>query len=188
MPADPNRARDVFLAAFKLSPEQRPGYLAEACGAAQDLRAAVDRLLLADAVPGSIVGSASSTTAHTTAASGPGYPVTVDLPSNTSATAAFDPGAARPNEMTTEERGLGGATSTFAGDDPDATSAMESTTSFARNYPEVCCSTTVCLSTTTRPSLRSARPKERWPLSRVPVKSEVGELARIAVEVGLWHE
>ena len=45
MPADPIRVRDVFLAALELSPEQRPGYLAEACGGDADLRAEVDRLL-----------------------------------------------------------------------------------------------------------------------------------------------
>ena len=42
MPADPNRVRDVFLAAVELSLEQRPAYLAEACGGDADLRAEVD--------------------------------------------------------------------------------------------------------------------------------------------------
>ena len=55
MPADPNRVRDVFLAAVELSPEQRPGFLAEACGGDADLRAEVDRLLVANADPDSIL-------------------------------------------------------------------------------------------------------------------------------------
>ena len=43
MPADPNRVRDVFLAAVELPPDQRPSYLAEACREDADLRAEVDR-------------------------------------------------------------------------------------------------------------------------------------------------
>ena len=38
MPADPNRVRDVFRAAVELAPEQRPGFLAEACGADAEVR------------------------------------------------------------------------------------------------------------------------------------------------------
>ena len=53
--ADPNRVRDVFLSAVELPPEQRPGYLAEACGGDADLRAEVDRLLAANADPDSIL-------------------------------------------------------------------------------------------------------------------------------------
>ncbi len=63
MPADPNRVRDVFLAAVELSPEQRLGYLAEACGADAELRAEVDRLLVANADPDSILEPSSPTTA-----------------------------------------------------------------------------------------------------------------------------
>ena len=59
MPAEPNRVRDVFLAAVELAPEQRPVYLAEACGGDADLRAEVDRLLVANADPDSILEPAS---------------------------------------------------------------------------------------------------------------------------------
>ncbi len=55
MPADPNRVRDLFLAAVELRPDQRPDYLAGACGGDADLRAEVERLLLAHADPDSIL-------------------------------------------------------------------------------------------------------------------------------------
>jgi serine/threonine protein kinase len=48
MPADPNRARDVFLTALELPTDQRPGYLAEVCRGDADLQAEVDRLLVAN--------------------------------------------------------------------------------------------------------------------------------------------
>ena len=55
MPADPNRVREVFLAAVELPLDQRPAYLAEACGGDAELRAEVDRLLAANADPDSIL-------------------------------------------------------------------------------------------------------------------------------------
>ena len=61
MPADPNRVRDVFLAAVELPPDQRPAYLAEACRGDADLRAEVDRLLAANADPDSILEPPSPT-------------------------------------------------------------------------------------------------------------------------------
>ena len=61
MPADPNRVRDLFLAAVERPPEQRPSYLAEACQGDADLRAEVDRLLVANADPDSILEPASPT-------------------------------------------------------------------------------------------------------------------------------
>ena len=108
MPADPNRVRDVFLAAVELSPEQRPGYLAEACGGDADLRAEVDRLLVANADPDSILEPASPTTADATGAFVPSHPGTVELPGGTSATAAFDPDAPSPHGD--RDRGVTGPT------------------------------------------------------------------------------
>ena len=67
MPIDPNRVRDIFLAALELTPEERPTYLAETCRHDADLRAEVDRLLLANADPDSILEPpASQTTAAPT--------------------------------------------------------------------------------------------------------------------------
>ncbi len=51
METDPNRVRDLFLAAVTLSPEGRARYLAEACGDSAEVRAEVERLLLADGEP-----------------------------------------------------------------------------------------------------------------------------------------
>src|SRR4051812_13838032 len=56
MPTDPKRVRDLFLAAAELSPGERPGYLAGACGPDADLRAAVDRLLAAHDQPADLLG------------------------------------------------------------------------------------------------------------------------------------
>ena len=103
MPADPNRVRDVFLAAIELSPEQRPSYLAEACGGDAELRAEVDRLLVANAAPDSILEPLSPTPTHATAAFVPSHPGTVDLGQGTSTTAAFDPDAPVPTVMATED-------------------------------------------------------------------------------------
>ena len=97
MPADPNRVRDVFLAAVELPPEQRPAYLAEACRGDADLRAEVDRLLAANADPDSILEPASPAPTDATGASVPSHPGTVDLPGRTSATDAFDPDAPTPD-------------------------------------------------------------------------------------------
>ncbi len=55
MPADPNRVRDVFLAAVELPTEERPGYLVGACRGDAELRAEIDRLLVANADPDSIL-------------------------------------------------------------------------------------------------------------------------------------
>ncbi len=113
MPADPGRVRDVFLAAVELSSEERPRYLAEACGSDADLRADVDRLLAAHAAPDSIVEPACS------------QPATALLPDRTSATQAFDPDAPDPTDMPTEDPGPGWATATSAHPDFDATTAWE---------------------------------------------------------------
>ena len=55
MPNDPNRVRDLFLAAIDLPPDGRPEYLAASCGADSELRAEVERLLAAHAKPGSLL-------------------------------------------------------------------------------------------------------------------------------------
>jgi hypothetical protein len=124
MPADPNRVRDVFLAAVELPPVQRPSYLAEACQGDADLRAEVDRLLVANADPDSILEPASLTMAHATAAFVPGHPGTVELPGKTSA-AAFDPDAPEPTQMATTAWGTNGGTGTFGQPDPDGPTAAE---------------------------------------------------------------
>ena len=62
MPADPNRARDVFLAAIDLPPDRRVAYLIDSCGSDPDLRAEVDRLLAAHAEPDRLLESAMPTT------------------------------------------------------------------------------------------------------------------------------
>ena len=108
MPADPNRVRDVFLAAVELRPEQRPGYLTDACGDDDDLRAEVDRLLVAHAEPDRILEPP---------ASAPRDAGTVDLPDGDSATGTFGPDAHRPKSMATGEYGPDGAAGTF-GDTP----------------------------------------------------------------------
>ena len=113
MPADPKRVRDVFLAALELPPEQRPGYLAEACGGDAELRAEVDRLLAAHAAPDSIVEPASS------------QPGTVDLPGGTSAAQVFDQDSLAPTARTTHVHGLDRRTETSAQPDPHATTAAE---------------------------------------------------------------
>jgi tetratricopeptide (TPR) repeat protein len=111
MPADPNRVRDIFLAAIELPLEQRPAYLAEACGGDSDLRAAVERLLVANADPDSILEPASSD------------PGTLDLPDRTSATQPFDPNAPTPTAIPTAVHQPDGLTETSAQPDPDATTA-----------------------------------------------------------------
>src|ERR1700722_14117953 len=54
MPVDPNRVRDVFLSAVEIPPSKRAAYL-ERAGPDAELRAAVERLLLAHADPASAV-------------------------------------------------------------------------------------------------------------------------------------
>jgi len=123
MPADPNRVRDVFLAAVELSPEERSGFLADACGADAELRAEVDRLLVANSNPDSILEPASPTTADAAVAFVAGDIGNVDLPGRTSAIAAFDPVAPEPTTIATGESRPDGATGTLDHTDPDATTA-----------------------------------------------------------------
>ncbi len=113
MPADPNRVRDVFLAAVELPPDQRPDYLTEACGGDADLRTEVDRLLAAHADPDSILEPASPAPTDAAGASVSSHPGTVDLTGGTSATAAFDPGAPGPRELATGVSVPEGATAAF---------------------------------------------------------------------------
>ena len=90
MSVDPNRVRDLFLAASELPPDRRPEFLADACGPDVGLRAEVERLLAAHADPASLLdpappsalsadapgratvtsGDASPTADHPTAAAG----------------------------------------------------------------------------------------------------------------------
>ncbi len=126
MPTDPNRVRDVFLSAVELPPEQRPGFLAEACGGDADLRAEVDRLLAANADPDSILEPASPMSADATDASAPGHLATADRPGTTSATDASDPDAPSPTGLATSTHVPLGSTGTFARPDPDATTAATS--------------------------------------------------------------
>ena len=120
MPADPNRVRDLFLAALELSPEQRPVYLAEACAGDADLRAEVDRLLAAHAASDSIVELASS------------QAVTALLPERTSAPQAFDPNSPSPTEIAAFAHRSDLATETSAQPDPDAATAREFSATGAR--------------------------------------------------------
>ena len=55
MPADPARARDLFLAAADLPLDRRGAFLTDACGADADLRAEVEALLAGHADPASIL-------------------------------------------------------------------------------------------------------------------------------------
>ncbi len=126
MPADPNRVRDIFLAAVELSTEQRPGYLSEACRGEADLRAEVDRLLVANANPDRILEPALPTTADAAAACVAGDTGNVDLPGGMSAAAAFNPEAPSLMGIATEVHRPDEATQTHAGGDPDATTAAES--------------------------------------------------------------
>jgi len=57
MPAEPNRVEEVFLAAAEIPAVERPTYLDKVCGSNAELRAAVDRLLVANANPASILKS-----------------------------------------------------------------------------------------------------------------------------------
>ena len=47
MNASPNRAREIFVAALKLAPDQWPVYVNEACGEDDALRVRVQNLLAA---------------------------------------------------------------------------------------------------------------------------------------------
>ena len=126
MLADPNRVRDVFLAAIELPTTQRPVYLAETCGGDADLRAEVERLLAAHADPDSIVEPAAPTPADATAAYVPGDSGTALLPGGTSATDEFESDAPRPKEIATENCGPDKTAGTFEQPDPDAITAAAS--------------------------------------------------------------
>jgi len=55
MPADPQRVRDLFLAAAELPAADRAAYLSANTGADAELRAAVERLLAAHEQPAPIL-------------------------------------------------------------------------------------------------------------------------------------
>ena len=120
MPADPNRVRDVFLAAVELPPEQRPRYLAEACAGDTDLLAEVERLLAANAEPDSILELASS------------RPGTALLPDSNSATEAHDADAPTPMVTATELDPRDLDTETSAQAAADAATAAETGASAPR--------------------------------------------------------
>ncbi len=120
MPADPNRVRDIFLAALELPPEQRPAYVADACAGDAGLRAEVECLLAANAAPDSNLEPALS------------HPGTVLLPVGTSTTQPSDPNAPTPTATATESHRPGDATLTHAGADPDASTGAETGASAAR--------------------------------------------------------
>ena len=126
MPIDPNRVRDIFLAALERSPEVRPGFVAEACGGDAELRAEVDRLLVAHADPDSNLEPASATTADATGVFAADDTGNVDLPGRTSAAHAFDPDAPYPMAIAAEVHRADAATLAHAGADPDATTAAAS--------------------------------------------------------------
>jgi eukaryotic-like serine/threonine-protein kinase len=57
-----DQVREIFLAALRLAPEQRDGYLQEVCPGAADLRERVKRLIQAHEELGSIVEAEASPT------------------------------------------------------------------------------------------------------------------------------
>ncbi len=126
MHAEPNRVRDIFLAALECSPEQRPGYLAEACRGDAELRAEVDRLLVANANPDSILEPVSPTSTDATAALSASPFGTVDVPAGRSATHAFDRDTLSPTAIATGEHRPDGETEELDRPDPDATTAAAS--------------------------------------------------------------
>ncbi len=123
MPADPNRVRDVFLAAIELAAEQQEAFLAEACQGDAELRAEVDRLLAANAQPDSILEPASPSPGDATGAFVPAGQETVDLLCRTPATDASKPDAPNPTEMATGAYRPDGPAETVDLADPDATTA-----------------------------------------------------------------
>ncbi|WP_439625365.1 WD40 repeat domain-containing serine/threonine protein kinase [Gemmata sp.] len=111
MPADPIRARDVFLAAVELPSEKWPGYVADACRGDAGLRAEVDRLLAAHADPDSILEPPSLARTDVTGGAAPparrpAYEETADLGSD-AATGTFGgpPAPAGPAHATALELG-----------------------------------------------------------------------------------
>ena len=105
MGADRNRVRDVLRAAVEVSPEQRSGFLAEACGGDAELRAEVDRLLATNAAPESILDTPAPAPADATTDFVASHPGTVLLACGTPAMDASDPGAPSPTDMAIEDRG-----------------------------------------------------------------------------------
>src|SRR5262249_28861477 len=129
MGADRNRVRDVFRAALGVSPEQRSGFLTDACGGDAELRTEVDRLLAANAASESILDPPAPAPADATTEFVASHPGTVLLPGRMPATDASDPGAPSPKDMATADRGPYRATETFAPPDPDTTTAAASASS-----------------------------------------------------------
>src|SRR6516162_10237541 len=129
MAADRNRVREVFRAAALVSPEQRSGFLTDACGGDAELRAEVDRLLAANAAPESILDPPAPAPADATAAFVASHPGTVLLPGTTPATDASEPSAPSPTDMATEDSGPYRSTEGFAPPYPDATTAAASASS-----------------------------------------------------------
>ncbi len=127
MPTDSDRVREVFFAALELPTEQRPDFMADACGEDADLWAEVVRLLVANADPDSILVPPLSTLTHAMAAAVTSHPGTVDLPGKATATDASDPDAPISTAIAPGEARPVGATPMLAGTDPDATSARAST-------------------------------------------------------------
>ena len=99
MPADPNRVRDVFLAAVELPPEQRPGLpgrgLRRGCRAAGRGRSTAGRKRRPRQHPRTRISHPTDATV---------VPASRDrrTPGPTSATAAFDPDAPSPTAIATE--------------------------------------------------------------------------------------
>jgi hypothetical protein len=60
MHATLGKAKEIFVAAFRLAPDQSDGYLAEACGGNDELRRRVKELLLANVEAGSFLEPAAS--------------------------------------------------------------------------------------------------------------------------------
>ncbi len=66
---DPDVLRDVFDRAVSLPPRERPAFLVTACADNQQLRAAVDRLLAADAGAASLFAEPGTATSDPSATS-----------------------------------------------------------------------------------------------------------------------
>ena len=64
MPADPKRVRDLFLAVAELPGRDRAAYLSANDGGDAELRAAVERLLIAHEQPASVLASSASGVAN----------------------------------------------------------------------------------------------------------------------------
>jgi tetratricopeptide (TPR) repeat protein len=128
MPTDPNRVRDLLLAALERSPEQRPDFLAEVCGRDADLRAEIDRLLTAHADPDSILEPRSAAPADATGASVGSHPGTSNLPGKLSAAHAIHSDAPQLSQLATMAAGTDSGRSAKESGQPEieATSARAS--------------------------------------------------------------